>query len=181
MRGQPRTILLFFYLRCVVKNEDVYALMVHLWTALTPVAHSPYVKLGTWGPRGFLISPCLGKPHAERVENRGIINVSCSKGLAVIKVQLSSLRLEWVLFSWSAFLGGAKVANKEASLAPFYSCQGSFSPHGLCVALDKRHKLCSVISKFTNCPHTWKPTSYPKPQPTVGIFPNDFFLLKTTS
>lgn len=79
------------------------------------------------------------------------------------------------MFSWSAFLGGAKVANKEASLAPFYSCQGSFSPHGLCVTLDKRHKLCSVISKFTNCPHRWKPTSYPKSQPTVGIFPNDFF------
>lgn len=39
-----------------------------------------YEKLGTWGPRGFLISPRLSKPHAERVENRGIINVSCSKG-----------------------------------------------------------------------------------------------------
>lgn len=152
----------YLFTMCCKKNEDVYALMVHLWTALTPVAHSPYVK-----PR-----------QASCWKSRESRNYKCFLFKRIGGDKSPALKLTArvsPMFSWSAFLGGAKVANKEASLAPFYSCQGSFSPHGLCVTLDKRHKLCSVISKFTNCPHRWKPTSYPKSQPTVGIFPNDFF------
>lgn len=153
------------------KNEDVYGASLNCSDSHFPQS---YEKLGTWGPRGFLISPCLSKPHVERVEKHGIINVSCSKGLAMIKFQLSTSRLEWVLYFLDLLFWEELMSQTQnLPLLPFF--MPSINLPKWIVTLDKLHKLCSTISKLTNCPHGWKPTSDPKSQPTVGILPKDFF------
>lgn len=97
--------------------------------------------------------------------------------MAMIKFQLSTSQLEWVLYfldllSWEELM----LQTQNLPWLPLFL--PSVNLPKWIVTLDKLHKLCSTISKLTNCPHGWKPTSDPKPQPTVGIFPNYYFFLR---